>query len=206
MSAKITNNMADVIFKKCVLLWLFLVSFYGFFCSLTVLITPWILVLVSSVISVCAPTQKMCFYHKKVDNHNFCFCLFWWLIFPALSQILYHSKTKETKAGMFLCNAYGLRLLSVTCMLLSILNRPPNITVVHRPTTDKPTSVFQNWSFLDKIFIKIHKSVHWGLVFIFYSFSFSFSVIIDADYDFSLLSGFFVYNVISILFLLLWSV
>lgn len=102
--------------------------------------------------------------------------------------------------------SYGLRLLSVTFMLLSILDRPPNITVVHRPTTDKPTSVFQNWSFLDKIFIKLHKSVHWGLVFIFYSFSFSFSVIIDDDYDFSLLSGFFVYNVISILFLLLWSV
>ena len=80
------------------MVWLFLVDFDGFFCSFTVHITPWILFLVSSVISVCAPTQKNVFLHQQIDILALLVFLFVLVVFDgcfsAFSQSL-QSKDKR---------------------------------------------------------------------------------------------------------------
>ena len=62
------QNMADEFSKMCSVLaeWLFLVSFDGFFCSHYTYYTLNI-IFVSSVIAVCAPTQKNVFLRQKID-------------------------------------------------------------------------------------------------------------------------------------------
>ena len=112
------QNMADEFSKMCSVLavWLFLVSFDGFFCSHYTYYTLNI-IFVSSVIAVCAPTQKNVFLHQKMDILTLLVFLFVLVVLVAVFQHFckaYSQKTKETITGMFFM------VLLVTFMLLSI--------------------------------------------------------------------------------------